>query len=91
VLAANSYFLYLITRGSSNTNILVKSTKYCVALLFFEFFSGVAMAALDIPAFIQPIHLLCASLIFGLQFFMLVVLYFNANVRSEISVKMESL
>jgi heme a synthase len=90
VLAANSYFLYLVSRGSDN-NVFVKSAKYSIALLFFEFFLGVALAALDIPAFIQPLHLLCACLIFGLQFFMLVVLYFNSNERNEMGVKMESL
>jgi len=91
VLAANAYFLYMVTKAAGRNNIFVKSAKYSVALLIFEFFSGVVMAALDIPAFIQPVHLLCASLIFGLQFFMLVVLYFSADVKSGMSVKMNSL
>ncbi|MFL5731185.1 MAG: COX15/CtaA family protein [Cytophagaceae bacterium] len=90
VLAANSYFLFIASRRSDNT-IFIKSARYSLGLLFFEFFSGVVMAVLDIPAFIQPIHLLCASLIFGLQFFMLVLLYFSEEVKSGISVKMESL
>jgi heme a synthase len=91
VIAANSYFLFKVSRGSETGNIFVKSAKYSLGLLFFEFFLGVALAAFDFPAFIQPLHLLCATLIFGLQFFMLVLLYFSADARSAMSVKMESL
>jgi cytochrome c oxidase assembly protein subunit 15 len=91
VLAANSYFLYIVSKGSDKKNIFIKSAKYTLALLFFEFFLGVAMAALNIPAFIQPLHLLCATLIFGLQFFMLVMLYFSTNIKNAMSIKMESL
>jgi cytochrome c oxidase assembly protein subunit 15 len=91
VMAANSYFLFMVSKRTESKNIFIKSAQYSLALLFFEFFLGVALAVFDIPAFIQPLHLLCATLIFGLQFFMLVVLYFSTDIKSRISVKMESL
>jgi heme a synthase len=91
VIAANSYFLYIVSKGADNKNIFVKSAKYNLTLLFFEFFLGVALAAFDLPASIQPLHLLFATLIFGLQFFMLVALHFSENTRSTMSVKMEGL
>jgi heme a synthase len=91
VLAANSFFLYMVSKGSDRKNIFIRSAKYSLALLFFEFFLGVAMSALDIPAFIQPLHLLCATLIFGLQFFMLIALHFSANIKNPMSIKMERL
>ena len=91
VLAANSYFLYMISKGTDSKNIFIKSARYSLSLLFLEFFLGVALAAFDLPAFIQPLHLLCAALIFGLQFFMLVVLYFSADIKKAESLKMDSI
>lgn len=45
-----------------------------LALLVFEIISGVAMAYFGIPPIFQPIHLLFGTLIFGVDFYLLLIL-----------------
>jgi cytochrome c oxidase assembly protein subunit 15 len=45
-----------------------------MSLVVLEVLAGVILAYLSIPALMQPIHLFLAFLIFGLQFFFLLVI-----------------
>ncbi len=67
ILALNIY-LWTINRkfqlGYSKTN-------WIMALLFIEIFSGIAMYYFDFPYTSQPIHLVIASLLFGVQSYLM--------------------
>jgi cytochrome c oxidase assembly protein subunit 15 len=41
-----------------------------IALLFAEILTGVIMAYFAMPAFLQPVHLTLAAVIFGIQFYL---------------------
>lgn len=48
-------------------------------ILFLSVGTGVVMAYLGIPAFVQPLHLLLAIILFGLQFW----IFFKMNLQTE--------
>jgi heme a synthase len=50
-----------------------------VLLILLTLISGIGMAYFAIPAFLQPIHLLVATLTFGIQFLLFLRLKTNAN------------
>jgi cytochrome c oxidase assembly protein subunit 15 len=47
-----------------------------IGLLVLEIIFGVIMAEWGIPAVLQPLHLVVATLIFGIQFLMLIIYYY---------------
>jgi cytochrome c oxidase assembly protein subunit 15 len=52
-----------------------------VGLLVLEIFFGVVMVDFAIPAFLQPLHLVTATLIFGVQFFLLIIYHYAARYK----------
>ena len=65
---------------NNQQNAFVKSTgKYVVLLIFLEILSGMVMAYFGIPPFIQPIHLLLSTLIFGVLYYMYLVIIRSKN------------
>jgi cytochrome c oxidase assembly protein subunit 15 len=74
IFALNSYLVYLIYSDNSLRNTLVMVIgKFLILLLLIEIGSGVVMAYFAIPAFLQPIHLTVATIIFGLQVYLLLL------------------
>jgi heme a synthase len=65
VLAAHGYLLYLLYGSSSSS--ANRATQWLFGLVVLATLTGVIMAYGSIPAFLQPIHLLLGSLIFGVQ------------------------
>jgi len=51
--------------------------KYVIGLILIEFITGLLFSYADMPAFIQPIHLLIATLLLGIQLFGLKYLQFQ--------------
>lgn len=85
ILALHVYMAYIIIRKMNlqgNEAILIKSMLILISL---EVVSGALMAYFAIPAIIQPIHLVVASLIFGLQFYMFCVLTLRPNLHAKIA------
>ncbi|GEO05247.1 hypothetical protein AAE02nite_29110 [Adhaeribacter aerolatus] len=71
VLLVNLYLAYLLFRlkdGQINKLLLT-----LLALIGLEIIFGVIMVNWAIPAFLQPLHLLAAALIFGVQFYILII------------------
>ncbi len=66
ILVSNGYLIYLLWKKSA----LNTTSKMLISVILITVFSGTIMAYFDIPAFIQPIHLLLGTLGFGLQFFL---------------------
>ncbi|QNF33469.1 COX15/CtaA family protein [Adhaeribacter swui] len=52
-----------------------------LACMGVEILVGIIISYFDIPAALQPIHLVLATIVFGLQFYMLIVYYYAAHNR----------
>lgn len=77
IFGVHIYLIYLLKKNKENNQISHKkgffntSGNVLIGLIAFEIASGAAMAYLAIPAFLQPLHLVVAVLILGVQFFAL--------------------
>jgi heme a synthase len=78
VLAAHVCLLYLLLKLHKSGPVF-KMGIFLVALLLAEFIFGVILSAGNIPAAIQPLHMLLASMIFGVQFFIFIILNVSNN------------
>ncbi|MEQ9378762.1 MAG: COX15/CtaA family protein [Imperialibacter sp.] len=74
-----TYFLWT----SSSLSFSVKFSAVLTLVVFLEIVSGAAMGYFSIPAFIQPIHLLLASVVFGFQ----VYLFLRINRKDALNIK----
>ncbi|MCC9166125.1 COX15/CtaA family protein [Pontibacter harenae] len=70
VLLVNVYTAYLLFKLKDNT--LSKLTSLMLILLGAEIVFGVVMAYFAIPPVLQPLHLTVGTLLFGVQFLMLI-------------------
>jgi heme a synthase len=68
VLAANLWLLWLLVRSVGWQHPMTRLASALVGVIVLAVLSGATLGHLGMPAFIQPTHLLTASLIFGLQF-----------------------
>ena len=68
VLLANGWLLYLLARSLGWEHVLARLTAVMLAVVCAAILSGATLGHLGMPAFVQPAHLLAASLLFGLQF-----------------------
>lgn len=65
LLISNLLLLYF----NRKNNIGIPTIKWIVGLILLEFVTGVLFSYANMPAIIQPLHLLMAALILGIQFF----------------------
>ena len=77
VILVNSYLFYKLREINFRLNVF----KWIIINLLFEVLTGVLMYYLDFPFGSQPIHLLLASLLFGVQLYFLLQL-FNHNINT---------
>lgn len=70
ILALHIWLLIVLMRSKDQFFKVKKLGKWVVILIFMEILSGVVMAYFSIPPFMQPIHLLLSTVIFGLLFYM---------------------
>jgi cytochrome c oxidase assembly protein subunit 15 len=50
-----------------------------LGILIIEIMAGIILNYLDVPAFIQPVHMLLGSVLMGLQFFILFIINFSSK------------
>ena len=81
LLALHLYMAYLIYKLKDRR--LNMMTNWMIVLLGLEITSGVIMAYFAIPAFLQPLHLTIATLLFGVQFLILIVYYYATKKAIE--------
>ena len=81
VLLVNVYFVYKLYKAS-NAPVLRWSAFGIAGLVGIEMAGGFIMGNFNIPAVVQPVHMLAATMLLGLQFFVLFV--FNLNTQSKI-------
>ena len=58
--------------------------KWLALGLMLEIASGVAMAYFGIPPYLQPVHLLLSTVMFGLQFLILLKYYYSTTVKTSV-------
>lgn len=81
LLVLHLYMAYLIYRLKDRQ--LNMMTNWMMVLLVAEIAFGVIMAYFAIPAFLQPLHLTIATLLFGVQFLILIVYYYASKKAVE--------
>ncbi|WP_188502951.1 COX15/CtaA family protein [Pontibacter amylolyticus] len=81
LLAMHVYMAYLIYKlKDRQLNMMV---NWMMVLLVAEIAFGVIMAYFAIPAFLQPLHLTIATLLFGVQFLILIFYYYASKKAVE--------
>jgi cytochrome c oxidase assembly protein subunit 15 len=74
ILALNFWLVYKILK--SDTNIKMKNiSKFILVTLLIEVVAGVVLSRMALPAFVQPIHLVFACIIYALQFSLLLKVF----------------
>ncbi len=68
-VALNAVYSFLFIRKEGISSYVSQLLLMSNAVFFVEYLAGVGMVKWDIPYFIQPVHLMLASLAFGLQFY----------------------
>lgn len=74
ILGIHGYLIYQLLRNMSSKGWLFNWVIVLAGLVAMEVITGIAMAYLGIPAFLQPIHLTLAFIILGIQFVVFLVL-----------------
>jgi len=67
VILINLYLFFLIRNATENRRLL-STAKNILIIVGCEFILGLILAHLAVPAAAQPIHLLLATILFGIQF-----------------------
>lgn len=75
VLLAHFFLLYKVGKLYGNQGNLMMNSLVLMIVILLEIASGAIMAWFAIPRFAQPVHLLFASLAFGLQFYIWLKVY----------------
>lgn len=68
VLFSNLWLAYLLVRSLGWQHTLTRFTIAMILVIALAIVSGATLGHLGMPAFVQPLHLVAASLLFGLQF-----------------------
>lgn len=73
VLFTNAWLAWSIFTTSRHVPMMLSLAVSLMLLILMAIVTGSIMDRLDIPAFIQPVHLLLANLIFGVQSFVWII------------------
>lgn len=82
VVAANALLIYLVFKSNRMIESIKTSLLWLSFVLFIELFSGIILAYFAVPKAMQPTHLLFASILFGIQFYLFLQLFFSKAVKS---------
>ena len=77
ILFTNLWLAWQIYRAVEKGSLLYSTAVGLVSLIVIAILAGVAMDRLGMPALAQPVHLLMANLIFGVQFFIFICLGYS--------------
>jgi cytochrome c oxidase assembly protein subunit 15 len=70
ILFTNAWLVWKIYQSVDKQTLLFRTGITLILLVVTAILAGVSLDRLGVPAFVQPIHLLMANLIFGAQFFL---------------------
>ncbi|MEN7549265.1 COX15/CtaA family protein [Rapidithrix thailandica] len=74
VVISNVLLTYFIYKKSNGSGMIYRWSVGLMSILGLEILSGIILAYFSIPAFFQPVHLFFGTLIFGIQFLLIVML-----------------
>lgn len=77
ILFTNLWLVWQIYRSVEKGSLLYRTAIGLLSLIGIAILAGVAMDRLGMPAIAQPIHLLMANLIFGVQFFIFICFVYS--------------
>jgi len=77
VLFTNLWIAWKIYQSVDKNNVLLRCSYLLVSVIGCAIIAGVTLDRLGVPPVAQPIHLLMANLIFGVQFFIYICLYYS--------------
>ena len=75
VLAGHLYLLYFLYKNFRERRNLMRWAKVLCVVIIAEIITGAVMAYFAIPRLAQPLHLIFATLAFGLQFYLLLLIF----------------
>jgi cytochrome c oxidase assembly protein subunit 15 len=75
ILLVNAWLAWQLLRGPARNNPLFPAAAALAALVVTAIGIGLALDKLHMPAYAQPLHLLTANLIFGVQFFIYIAVH----------------
>ncbi|MEO9966361.1 MAG: COX15/CtaA family protein [Reichenbachiella sp.] len=85
LLAIHIYLIYRLTKSIQDFSTSKYLVWGLVSLVVLEIFTGVVLAYFAMPYFIQPVHLLLALMIFGIQYFLYLIIKDKEESTQELS------
>jgi cytochrome c oxidase assembly protein subunit 15 len=83
ILFANLWLAWKLTRELGPENWLRRFAYALAGLVVAAILTGVSLDRMGFPAYVQPVHLLLANLIFGCQFFLFTALRYSGSTGIE--------
>lgn len=83
ILFTNLWLTWKVYRSIAKESIIYRAGLAVAGLVVIAILAGVSLDRLGMPAVAQPIHLLMANLIFGVQFLLFICLSYAANNRQS--------
>ncbi len=83
ILFTNLWLGWQIYKSVDKNNLLLKLAYTLTGLITAAIIAGITLDRLGVPPIAQPIHLLLANLIFGIQFFIYICLKYSSNINNE--------
>jgi len=79
VLFTNLWISWKIFQAVEKNNVLLRCSYLLMSVIAIAIVAGVTLDRLGVPPVSQPIHLLMANIIFGVQFFIYICLYYSTK------------
>lgn len=83
ILFTNLWISWKIYNAVDKNNVLLKCCYALMGIIFTAIIAGITLDRLGVPPLAQPIHLLMANLIFGIQFFFYICLVYSSEKKRE--------
>jgi len=83
ILFTNLWLAWKVYQSVDKDNLLLRLSYMLMSLIITAILAGVSLDRLGMPAVVQPIHLLMANLIFGIQFFMYICFHYAAKTKQH--------
>ena len=83
ILFSNLWLAWKIHQSVATNNVLRRSVYLLMSMIATAIIAGVTLDRLGVPPIAQPIHLLVANIIFGMQFFIYICLKYAKEKNSH--------
>ena len=81
ILFTNAWLVWQLHRNIDKKHPLIRAGRLLMGLIVTAILAGISLDRLGMPPVAQPIHLLMANLIFGIQFFLWMCLRYSTMTR----------